>query len=965
MSVATLRNRVLERTTTTGIGPITLAGVPDVRYQTFLAALGAGALTFYCIVHEVLNEWEAGVGQVNANGTLTRIMVIKGTAGTSLVNFSAGTKEVFVDVPAEKMLAYDADSNQLSLPGALAVSGAASLSAGFTAGASSSVSAGIDADSDFAIGAGGGAPTASRTASLTLNAPDSGSFRGAAKWFLKRAASLVWAVGLFSAVAGAMTSVTDLAFAPNPGTSPVAALSTAGDLRLSSTLLVGADPGGPQTVRVGGTMLVSGLATLSAGTAAVLTFGTHLTGTSFNSGANVTLGTDAASANTASTIVARDGSGNFAAGTITASLTGTATNVPAAGVTGAQTLAKADDTNVTLSLGGTPATALLQPVTLTLGWTGQLAAGRGGTGIGLYAAGDLLYATGASTLAKLAIGAANRVLTSTGSAPQWSANLAYAALPTGNGSWDTGAGTAITITRSLVVGSDPGGSDLLRVGGAATLSGAVTVGGLLKVNYSGSTQIEIQNPAASAGDFRLVAASTASNGFNGFGLFNVGTSVYSLKVDSATDAATFSGRVTASSGLTVSGGSTSVSGSIVADATFGTTLWSVAGATDDFTILSPAGGYLLHFPHGTTTATFAGAATFSGAIASTATGVSAFGAGLTTQPGDVTLRINSGTNGGTNGTLAQLVFQRGGTDLWQTGVLGSVATDGAYRIYNSGLGATALSIATATGAVVIGSDPGGSDLLRVGGAARFSGAVSGLSYQLTGNGGALAASARYIDGGGTATYWQHNTPTGGGHAFSVNGSNKSLIDATGVTVYSGLGLYFNNSLNNNSGYIYNPNSSGTALAVVSSTVTFTGSIIAGTGSGLTFSSGGGLQMGAPTGGDKGAGTINVAGDIYKNNTAYTNPDYVLEHLFTGKVERFKDQPGADRFEPLTLSEVREHARRTLRLPGIDDEPLGMFGRADLLLEHTERLYGFLWEHDDRLTDHERRLAALEARTSLS
>lgn len=44
-------------------------------------------------------------------------------------------------------------------------------------------------------------------------------------------------------------------------------------------------------------------------------------------------------------------------------------------------LTKADDTNVTLTLGGTPASALLAAVSLTLGWTGQLAVGRGGTGL--------------------------------------------------------------------------------------------------------------------------------------------------------------------------------------------------------------------------------------------------------------------------------------------------------------------------------------------------------------------------------------------------------------------------------------------------------------------------------------------------------------------------------------------------------------------------------------------------------
>lgn len=50
------------------------------------------------------------------------------------------------------------------------------------------------------------------------------------------------------------------------------------------------------------------------------------------------------------------------------------TNTPAA-------LTRVDDTNITLTLGGTPSTALLQNVSLTLGWTGTLAASRGGTGI--------------------------------------------------------------------------------------------------------------------------------------------------------------------------------------------------------------------------------------------------------------------------------------------------------------------------------------------------------------------------------------------------------------------------------------------------------------------------------------------------------------------------------------------------------------------------------------------------------
>lgn len=44
-------------------------------------------------------------------------------------------------------------------------------------------------------------------------------------------------------------------------------------------------------------------------------------------------------------------------------------------------LTKVDDTNVTMTLGGTPATALINAVSLTLGWTGQLSGARGGTGV--------------------------------------------------------------------------------------------------------------------------------------------------------------------------------------------------------------------------------------------------------------------------------------------------------------------------------------------------------------------------------------------------------------------------------------------------------------------------------------------------------------------------------------------------------------------------------------------------------
>lgn len=53
----------------------------------------------------------------------------------------------------------------------------------------------------------------------------------------------------------------------------------------------------------------------------------------------------------------------------------------ASSITGAQDLTRVDDTNVTITLGGTPVGSLLNAVSLTMGWSGQLAPSRGGTGV--------------------------------------------------------------------------------------------------------------------------------------------------------------------------------------------------------------------------------------------------------------------------------------------------------------------------------------------------------------------------------------------------------------------------------------------------------------------------------------------------------------------------------------------------------------------------------------------------------
>lgn len=96
--------------------------------------------------------------------------------------------------------------------------------------------------------------------------------------------------------------------------------------------------------------------------------------------------------------------------------------VPASDVGGGSTvtpaaLTKADDTNVTATLGGTPSTALLQAVSITLGWNGQLAGTRGGSGssnagVLAWGANNLTFTTGGAT--NLTLPASGTVATQSG-----------------------------------------------------------------------------------------------------------------------------------------------------------------------------------------------------------------------------------------------------------------------------------------------------------------------------------------------------------------------------------------------------------------------------------------------------------------------------------------------------------------------------------------------------------------------
>jgi hypothetical protein len=92
----------------------------------------------------------------------------------------------------------------------------------------------------------------------------------------------------------------------------------------------------------------------------------------------------------------------------------------------------------------------------TLNLTTALAAAYGGTGQSSYTTGDIIYATGATALSKLTIGANTTILTSNGSAPQWSAASAI--------SVNTATNLAGGAAGSLPYQSGAGATTFLSIG---------------------------------------------------------------------------------------------------------------------------------------------------------------------------------------------------------------------------------------------------------------------------------------------------------------------------------------------------------------------------------------------------------------------------------------------------------------------------------------------------------------------
>jgi hypothetical protein len=94
-----LKDRVKVTSSTVGTGTFTL-GSAAAGFQDF-SVIGDGNQTYYTITGTT--EWEVGIGTYTASGTtLSRDTILSSSNSNNAVDFSAGSKDVFVTYPAER-----------------------------------------------------------------------------------------------------------------------------------------------------------------------------------------------------------------------------------------------------------------------------------------------------------------------------------------------------------------------------------------------------------------------------------------------------------------------------------------------------------------------------------------------------------------------------------------------------------------------------------------------------------------------------------------------------------------------------------------------------------------------------------------------------------------------------------------------------------------------------------------------
>jgi hypothetical protein len=496
-----VKDRVQESTTTTGTGTLTLNGAV-FGFQTF-AIIGDGNVTYYAITDPGTGSWEVGVGTYTASGTtLSRTTVFESSNSGSLVNFAAGTKNVFCTYPAERAVYLDAAGSAVTLLdiGTLGASTANITTANITSGTITTTPVNntdiVNKEYADAIASGihfheavGYATTAALPA-CTYNNGTSGvgaTLTGNANGALTVDGHTFTSptddgarILIKNQVNGAHNGVYTLSQAGNSSPGAPFILIRATDFDTVGT--------GVDQIDEGDFFLVTG-GTANINTAWVqqtappITIGTTaIVFQQFSAPITYTAGTGLSESPTYTFNIANTGTaGTYgsassvpvfvtnAQGQVT-SVTNTGIAIASGAVSGLAASATTDTTNASNITTGTLGTSRLSGSYTGITGTGALAAGSlatgftavsaplGGTGQTSYAVGDLLYASTTTALSKLADVAVGNALISggVGSAPSYGkiglATHVSGTLPVASGG--TGV-TASTGTGSVVLSTSP------------------------------------------------------------------------------------------------------------------------------------------------------------------------------------------------------------------------------------------------------------------------------------------------------------------------------------------------------------------------------------------------------------------------------------------------------------------------------------------------------------------------------
>lgn len=97
-------DRVKQTTTTTGTGAYSISAVALPGYATWAAAIPDGSQTGYCV--QSITDYEVGLGTYNStSNSLSRDSILASSNSGAAVDWAAGSKDVFVTVPASTVAA--------------------------------------------------------------------------------------------------------------------------------------------------------------------------------------------------------------------------------------------------------------------------------------------------------------------------------------------------------------------------------------------------------------------------------------------------------------------------------------------------------------------------------------------------------------------------------------------------------------------------------------------------------------------------------------------------------------------------------------------------------------------------------------------------------------------------------------------------------------------------------------------